>query len=380
MRKNNGASSPAVSETKAFWLRIWAKRHSPTGDLVRALLCVVIGLLIGLWLIGVASDYLGIMKDETEHEVTVQAGWTTLRMAHEMKKQGVINHPFMFTLYSMMKDADEKFKSGTYLLDGGMTYDKIISTVQRRQKNQTVRITFTEGMTAHDIADLLEKNGVCTAGEFLNAVNTGEFNYDFVPYDTEYNGRFYRLEGYLFPDTYDFYINENVSSVVRKFLNNFNTKFTENMRRRAEELGMTIDQVVTLASIIEKEAPDVFEKANVSGVLHNRLRDPARYPKLQSDATAYYVSGVIYKALDIRDEIYQAAYDTYFRTGLPVGAICNPGGASLTAALNPSESGDYYFVTDKEGNFYYASTLNQHNANIREASRNGGIGGTYTHD
>ncbi|MBQ3140988.1 MAG: endolytic transglycosylase MltG, partial [Clostridia bacterium] len=219
-----------------------------------------------------------------------------------------------------------------------------------------------------------------TAGEFLAAVNTGEFNYDFIPYDAEFRGRFYRLEGYLFPDTYDFYINENVNSVVRKFLNNFNTKFTPNMRQRAAELGMSIDQVVALASIIEKEAPDVFEKANVSGVFHNRLKDPARFPKLQSDATSFYVKNVIYKSLDMTDQIYDTAYNTYSRNGLPVGAICNPGGASLTAALYPSTSGDYYFVTDKAGNFYYASSLNQHNANIRKASQNGGIGGTFTHD
>lgn len=380
MKKNDTGTAPAVSEAKAFWLKIWAKRRTPMGDLVRALICVVAGILIGLWLIGAVSDYMGIMKDETEHEVTIEAGWTTLRMAHEMKKQGVINHPVLFTLYSMMKDADDSFKSGTYLLDGGMTYDKIIGTVQRRQKSQTVRITFTEGMTTADIAELLEENGVCTRGEFLGAVNTGSYAYDFIPVDPEFTGRFYRLEGYLFPDTYDFYVNENVDSVIKKFLNNFNSKFTANMRQRANELGMTIDQVITLASIIEKEAPDVFEKANVSGVFHNRLKDPSRFPKLQSDVTVFYVNNIIYKALDVADEVYANAYSTYRRNGLPVGAICNPGGASITAALYPSESGDFFFVTDKAGNFYYASTINQHNANIRKASQNGGIGGTYTHD
>lgn len=374
-RENNPAEKGTIKER---WQRF---RRTAMGDLTVALIWVVAGITLGAWMVGAFSDVLGIMKNDTQQEVQVKAGWSTLDMAYAMKKAGVINHPWVFAVYTMLNDTDGTFKSGTYLLDGVMTYDKIISTIQRKQSSQTVRITFTEGMNAAEIGAMLEENKVCLKSEFLKAVNTGAYNYDFVPTGGAENGRFYRLEGYLFPDTYDFYVNENVDSVVKKFLSNFNNKFTAKLRERAAEMGMTIDQVVALASIIEKEAPDVFEMANVSAVFHNRLLKPQAYPKLQSNVTSYYVKNVINKALTYTDPSYSQAYDTYVCNGLPVGAICNPGGAALTAALYPSVTDYYYFVTDAEGTFYYARTLAQHNANISKASRVGSnMGGTYTHD
>lgn len=378
MRQTREKNPTEKGTYKERWQRF---RRTAMGDLTVALLWVVTGIVLGAWMVGVFSDVLGIMKDGTQREVQVKAGWSTLDMAYAMKKSGVINHPWVFAVYTMLNDTDGTFKSGTYLLDGGMTYDKIISTVQRKQSSQTVRITFTEGMNAAEIGALLEENKVCLKSEFLKAVNTGTYNYDFIPAGGAESGRFYHLEGYLFPDTYDFYVNENVDSVIKKFLNNFSAKFTAKLRERAAQMGMTIDQVVALASIIEKEAPDVFEMANVSAVFHNRLLNPQAYPKLQSNVTSYYVKNVINKALTYTDPSYTQVYDTYVCSGLPVGAICNPGGAALTAALNPSVTDFYYFVTDADGNFYYARTLAQHNTNISKASKVGAnMGGTYTHD
>ena len=363
---------------KERWKRF---RHTAMGDLSVALFWVAGGIFLGAGLVGAFSDVLGFMKDEKQHEVQIKAGWSTLDMAFAMKKADVINHPLVFAVYTILNDTDGTFKSGTYLLDGGMTYDKIISTIQRKQSSQVVRITFPEGMNAAEIGTMLEENKVCLKSEFLATINTGVFNYDFIPFDGVESGRFYRLEGYLFPDTYDFFVNESVDSVIKKFLNNFNNKFTINLREQAARMGMTIDQVVTMASIIEKEAPDVFEMANVSAVFHNRLLNPQVYPKLQSNVTSYYVKNVINKALTYTDPSYSQAYDTYVCSGLPIGAVCSPGGAALTAALYPSQTDYYYFVTDANGAFYYARTLAQHNANINKASKVGAnIGGTFTHD
>lgn len=370
---------PPESKLGKFIARMRRFRRTPMGDLTIALVWVLAGVIVGIGLFSGFSDVLGIMKDQKQVEVQVKAGWTTFDMASAMRKAGVIRHPFLFTLYTMLNDSDGTFKSGTYLLDGGMSYDKIINIVQRRKSAQSVRITFTEGMNAKSIAASLEENGVCAAGEFLAAVNSSDFsNYYFVPKGDPESGRFYLLEGYLFPDTYDFYKNEDVNSVIKKFLSNFNAKFTENMYNQAVSLGMSIDQVVTLASIIEKEAPDTYEMAKVSSVFHNRLNNPAKYPRLQSDVTSFYVRNVIYKTVSTTNPLYTRAYDTYVRTGLPAGPICNPGGAALTAALNPSRTPYYYFVTDSESHFYYARNLAEHNANIRKAS--GKLGGTYTHD
>jgi len=365
---------------KSFLEKYRRYRHTPMGDLVFVAVMVILGILLALWTIGVIGDVMGIMRTEKDVEVTIVSGWTTPRMAQEMQHAGAIEHPWVFSTYSIIKNADGTYKAGTYLLNTKMTYDQMIAELQRKQSSQTVRLTFPEGTTVTQIAKILEDNKVCAKSDFLARLNTGTFNYAFLPTGEQNSNRFYRLEGYIFPDTYDFYINENVDSVINRFLNNFNIKFTQNLRDRAEEMGMTIDQVITLASIIQKEATNVYEMANVSSVFHNRLAKPGQYPKLESDVTVYYVNNDIYKALQIKEERFADAYNTYKKAGLPVGAICNPGGAAITAALNPSSTLYYYFVTDKDGGYYYASTLAQHNANIKKASKVGGIGGTFTHD
>ncbi len=251
----------------------------------------------------------------------------------------------------------------------GTSYEAVGEALSAGSEREDVaRVTFPEGLSLREIADLLEEKGVCPADEFLDYLDTADLSqYDFVA-ELPDDDRYHRLEGYIFPDTYDFYLGEAPASVATRFLDRFEQIVDQEIRDRAEEMGMTIDEVVTLASVIQAECSYPSEMANVSGVFHNRLNDPANYPKLQSDVTVFYIRDEIlpYAGSDTED-FYDQLYNTYVHNGLPVGPICSPGEDALKAALYPAEHDYYYFITDKDGNFLYAQTLAEHEANIRDA-------------
>lgn len=229
----------------------------------------------------------------------------------------------------------------------------------------TTFLTFPEGYTAYDIAVKLEESNVCSKEEFLTLVNTlneGDLFYGDIDNAA---GRPFKLEGYIFPDTYEFYLNSSAQSVLDKFLSNADAKFSDEYRARAEELGMTMDEVITLASIIQKESGAESEMRKVSSVFHNRLKSDG-YPKLQSDVTIQYIENTVKPYYNDTDE-YNDTYNTYKCNGLPTGAICNPGRAAIEAALYPENTDYYYFVTDNNGNYYYASTFAEHQKNCDKA-------------
>ena len=181
----------------------------------------------------------------------------------------------------------------------------------------------------------------------------------------ENEDRIYALEGYLFPDTYEFYCYEKPKTAIRRFLNAYNTRITREMLDRAEEIGMTMDEVLTLASLIEKEAK-TEDMAKVSSVFHNRLEHPEQFPNLQSNTTDYYPY-----TKDTMPEGYSetSKYNTYNIQGLPPGPICNPGLNAIRAALYPADTNYYYFNMDVNGKAYFARTLQEHNKNLQTASQ-----------
>ena len=231
---------------------------------------------------------------------------------------------------------------------------------------QTVKLTFPEGYSIVQIAQKLEENGVCTAQEFIDCaadIESLSEKYSFIKgIDTK--NRPFPLEGYVFPDTYDFYVGEGASSALNRFTSNFENRFTDEYVNRAKQLGFTIDEVVNLASIIQKEAGESAEMTKVSSVLHNRLKNPD-YPSLQCDASITYLERYVKNSKYLKGDTkkYDELYNSYKCAGLPEGAICNPGSAAIKAALYPEETNYLYFVTDSEGNYYYASTYKEHQDN-----------------
>lgn len=230
----------------------------------------------------------------------------------------------------------------------------------------TTRITFIEGSTLTECFELLEENGVASYDSLMNVAQNSDFSnykvYSDIPVD---ENRCFKLEGYLFPDTYDFFLDEAPESVINRFLSNSDVKITDEMRNRADELGYTMDEIMIIASIIQAEGAFPSDAATIAGIIYNRLEDGIR---LQMDSTYFYVKEDIASFVgEDSAEDYKAIYDTYTCYSLPRGPVCNPGMFAINAALYPEETDYYYFCHDNEGNTYYATNYSDHIENCRKA-------------
>ena len=230
----------------------------------------------------------------------------------------------------------------------------------------TTRITFIEGITLTEAFKLLEQEKVCSYDSLMNVVENFEFSnykiYSDIPND---ENRCFKLEGYLFPDTYDFFLDEAPESVIGRFLSNSDVKITDEMRNRAIELGYTIDEIIIIASIILAEGAFPNDAATIAGIIYNRLEDGI---KLQMDSTYFYVKEDIASYVGEENiDSYKENYDTYTCYSLPKGPVCNPGMFAINAALYPEETDYYYFCHDNNGNTYYAKTYSEHLRNCDKA-------------
>lgn len=334
--------------------------------LVGAALCAC-AYLSWFLLTGVA-DFLGISQADQQYEIVLEKETTIKEASKILEEKDVISSPLIFQLYAKLKKY-ETLPAGTYLVNSNMSFDSVLRRMRTspEESPSEAQITFREGLTVNEIANLLEENDVCDAKKFIEVLQTTDFKFDFEQQIIPGEHRFYKLEGYLFPDTYNFYVGETPKSVANRFLIRFNELvFTDKMTARMKEMGLTLDETITLASMIQAEAGSggYKEMCRVSSVFHNRLDHPEVVsPMLQSDVTIFYVNKNIKPMLNYTDQDMYDAYNTYKCEGLPVGAICNPGLDAIQAALNPEDTDYYYFLTDDAGTFYYASTLAQHEYN-----------------
>lgn len=235
-------------------------------------------------------------------------------------------------------------------------------------EDPTVRVTFPEGFTATQIAEKLQENGVCSAKEFMALVADDEYlstlSYRFISGIENPENRPFNLEGYIFPDTYDFYKGESAEKALSRFLSNTEKKLTDEYYLRAEELGYTMDEIISLAAIVQEEATTADEMGKVSSVVHNRIVSPG-YGKIQCDVTIHYINDYVTDSpyLEGDTEKYKELYNTYKCVGLPEGAITNPGLDAIKAALYPEDTNYFFFVTDEDWNYYYAETYAEHKKN-----------------
>ncbi len=250
------------------------------------------------------------------------------------------------------------------------------TTAKTTTESHTVRITFPEGYTLIEIAEKLEENGVCSAADFMALTTDKEYlsslGYGMLEGIEEAENVAYLLEGFVFPDTYDFYKGESAEKALSRFLKNIESKFTEEYRQRAAELGYTLSEILTIASVIQEEASDPDEMPYVASVIHNRLTDPS-YGMLQCDVTIHYVNNCITDSPYLSGDTSSFAehYNTYKCKGLPAGPICNPGINAIRAALYPAQTNYFFFVTDAEWNYYYAETYSEHQKNCKAVGING---------
>ncbi len=364
--------------------------------LVKILLYVVIvgviavGFGYGAW--ECAEDVLAFGRSDETLTVTVKEGDTYKDIGQMLKEQGVIKYPWLFNLYCEFTKSTEKMDPGVYELYYNYDYHALVSGMMTGSPNRSeVRVMIPEGYSSKQIFALMEKNKVCTVEALEKAAAEHEFDYWFLegrPY-----GESNRLEGFLFPDTYDFYENDEPERVLDKLLTNFNKKFSEEAKNQLDLLNerlaerwrnagyddeyiaahrFTVYELMTVASMIEKETAGVSESGQIASVIYNRLCRPADYPYLNIDATLVYaLGGSLDRALTEEDKQIDSPYNTYTHAGLPAGPIANPGLSSITAALNPSDTSYYFYALDTStGYHHFSESYDEHNQFL--ASQNDG--------
>jgi len=294
-----------------------------------------------------ANDVLSLNKEPVTAEVTVREGFTVDQVATDLKAAGIIEYPSLFKLFLGFGDGEKSFDPGTYTLSSSLDYRAIVTNLrQERNVWEDVDVTIPEGKTLLQTFQILEENKVSTVEELLEAAKNYEFNFDFLNPDRM--GDENRLEGFLFPDTYTFYVDSDPSAAIRKFLNNYENRITNEMVTMAAQRGYTMDEILVIASMIEMEAASDSERPIIASVIYNRLNS-SDFPRLQIDATVQYALGERKEKLSNDDLQVDSPYNTYLYEGLPPGPIANPGMASIRAALNPEGTNYYFYALNKDG-------------------------------
>ena len=344
------------------------------GVIIMLVLIFVISISLAIGIIEVGKDMLGLEGTETLVVFNIPEGATTEEIATALNERGIIRIPKAFMYFSRISNADADYIAGDHEVSSAMAYEEIINELSGNPISEDlvqVDVTFPEGCTLADAAKKLEEANVCEAQRFLYYFNAGNLGYDFESHLPKNSGlKFYRMEGYLFPDTYSFYEEMEPDAVCQKIYVNFDTKITPDMYKRMDELGISLDEMITLASMVQLEAGSVKEMPTIASVFWNRLKHPAEFGgRLQSDPTTDYVSDVIKKYDTLRNEEMYDAYDTYVCKGLPAGAVCNPGLDAINAVLYPEDTNYFYFYADIDTKTtYFAHSLEEHNKNIAIAN------------
>ncbi len=399
-----------------------AKQNGCVIRVVWLVMVLILGVFLAEFLLVGINDLLGRNRGE-EEKIIIQVpdDADIEEISDILYDNGVISNKSYFKFYAKLTNGDDGFAKGSYEMKNNMDYEAIINYLQSNANRvDTVQLRFTEGMTVLEIADKLSENGVCDKDEFLELCNSTDFDEDFTFLASGrpgLNNVYYRLEGYLFPDTYEFYQGESARTSIYRFLNNYESKLyytkmrieikedsdedyydyyneedTDTSKKKtkkyekltveeqAKKQGMTMDEVLTLASMIQAEAANKDDMYMISSIFHNRLNTLSTggytaygdYIKgtLGSDPTVFYP----YKKNTVPSN-FKSRYDTYEVQGLPAGPVGNPGMDAIEAALYPVSSNNYYFchkpaTEDSDAVAYYAATLADHNYNLSLAGLN----------
>ncbi len=366
---------------------------------VKSVIClfgfvIMMSGLLSWFIISGAKDILGLKTEQVYSEVVIPKGVSTGQIARILKNKDIIKYPTIFKIYSRLKKSDNTYREGKYALHSRMSYEDIIYVFQHMtDRTDVAKVVIPEGSSVNKIATILKENGVCKSRQdFLDAIDVNNFksikfisecfndvkNKELICFD---------LEGYLFPDTYEFVLNEKPAFVVETMLRNFDDKvlnnrndklFYEKMAKLNQGSNISLHELITLASIVQKESNSFEIMKKVASVFWNRLNNQLNYQRLQSDVTILYVESDIKPNLEFKNQDMYDSYNTYVCKGLPVGPICNPGLDAIKAVLEPDNTDYNYFLTDVENNYYWARSLREHNDNIHRASKVGVVRGLDT--
>ncbi len=336
-----------------------------------ALIIIFIGGSLGQlgWIC--AADLLALGKEPMEATITVGADDDIADVSEKLQAAGLIRYPSLFQTFAKFTGKGENILFGNITFNSNIVYDynALINALSyRSSRNSTVEVMIPEGYNSAQIYKLLEENGVCRIADMEAYAVDGKLEEYWFLQGIE-RGHKYSLEGFLFPDTYEFYVNDSAENVFNKFLSNFNYRFSDEMRNKISALNRrfnknyTVYDVLIMASIVEKEAANADESFNIASVFYNRLTSPNFVPRyLGSDATILYATEYRDKDTLTTDPlINKSPYNTYTHEGLPPTPIANPGLSSIEAALTPASTSYLYFVLDKNAGVHrFSQTLAQH--------------------
>ena len=332
-------------------------------------LILIIGVTGGRMLWVCAADVLAFGREDKAVTVTIYEADTMEDIVDKLHSNGLIRYKSLFNLYASISDAEEDIKPGIYDLNTRYDYHALVNFMSPKSSREVVELTIPEGYTCQQIFALLEEHRVCTALDAAAYAANGELN-DYWFLEGLERGTENCLEGYLFPDTYEFYKNSTPREALQRMLNNFEIRFTDEMRGQLDSLNSrfganyTVREITIIASLIEKESAAPGESPRVSGVIYNRLFNWGDNPKLLGiDAAIVYAQG----DAEHIDTSIDHPYNTYRNPGLTPGPIANPGLASLKAALNPESHNYFYYVLNPSTGMHQFSTTNEeHNAWIAQ--------------
>ncbi len=301
--------------------------------------------------------------ESAENIFSVEKGQSVFEISKNLEKQELIAHSFYFNIYVFLTGKQGNLQAGEYLFNSQQSVKEIAQKIFKGEIMQAKTITIIEGWDIKDIAWYFENQGMFQAEEIMEVAGFPLIENNLQEDFTEF--KFLKdkpldknLEGYLFPDTYNIEKNDGVKKIVEKMLENFGIKLDSQLREEIQKQGKSVFEIITMASLIEKEVRIYIDKETVSGVLWKRL--DSNMP-LQVDATIVYVTGK--KTVSKEETKIDSLYNTYKYLGLPFGPICNPGLDSIKAAIYPKESKYWYYLSTLEGETIFSRTLEEHNMN-----------------
>ncbi len=322
------------------------RRRSVGASVGFALLYVicVIGVSVLLACVGwvAANDVLALNKEEKEVIVTIPPEAEFNDVVDLLKEKGLIEYKALFKLFASFTHGREKVTMGTYTLNTDMDYRALLSGMSANSANKVeIQVTIPEGYTVEQIFKLLEEKGVATVEDLEEEAASHDYQFDFLQGLPLGDAK--RLEGYLYPDTYTFNTPHSTLWGINKFLVNFDSKYTDELRAQVENSGYSLHEILTIASLIEKET-DGTDRRSIASVIYNRLDNPSAGTAgyLQIDATLAYLNGG--KVPTEADKAIDSPYNTYLYQGLPPGPIANPGLESIRAALDPAKEPYFYYA------------------------------------
>ena len=307
------------------------------------------------WLL--ANDICSFNKEEVEVAIVVDKEDNIKSIAKKLKEEGLINYKGVFCAFAGVFDAKEKIGPGVYTLNSDMDYRALINGMVPRKTHsaETVRATIPEGATVKEIIAILAEKGVNTEAALTAAAESSEFGYKFI--DDSEKGNINRLEGYLFPDTYEFYVGEDPTSALKRLVDNFYSKVSTYMDQ-IEASEYSLKDIITIASLIEKETTGK-DREKISSVIYNRLTTSGEtYYLLQIDAALVYAAGRPIPKADYQE--LKSPYNLYLHEGLPPTPISNPGLASIKAAVEPADTNYFFYVLGNDGAHIFSKTLAEH--------------------